>query len=289
MKIGCWSMLILAGILSTLVAGVPRPRADENAIRVYGATTFAELIQTLGKDFMNEHPDVRVKVLGKTSEFGFQALLNREADIVMAARKPNDVERRLAERKGVHWTGARVAWENVAVICHPGVPMRELTVDQLRKIYTGEYKNWRDLGEADLRILPHSMAYPQDDIAVWFADHVLRKAEFTSGEIWVKAPDFLVQHVSVHAGAVTYLGNLQLTEIRKRQPQFKVRILSIRANAESPAFSPSADISKKGDYPLIIPLFLFWNANDPNKQIEQFARFCTERLQEPSEGKGPNQ
>lgn len=282
MKTGCQCVMMLAGILLTFVSGLSGSRADEKAIRVYGSAELAQLVQGLGNAYMKEHPAVRVKVLGRTSEFGFQAFLNREGDLVMAARKPNAVERRLAEQKHVQWDGVRVAWENVAVISHPGVSVSELTVDQLRKIYTGEYKNWRDLGGADLPILPHSMAYPQDDTAVWFADNVLKKADFVSGMIWVKKPDFLVQHVSVHAGSVGYLGNLQLTDAVKRQPQLKVRVLGIRANDESPAFSPSAELSTKGDYPLTIPLFLFWNENDPNKRIEEFARFCKERLQEPA-------
>lgn len=280
MKTGCRSVLFVAGILLMLVSVTSQVGADENAVRVYGATTFAEPMKILGKLFMNEHPGVRVEVLGKTSEFGFLALLNKETDLVMAARKPTVVERRLADQKGVEWAGARVAWERVAVISHPGVGVTELTVDQLRKIYTGEYKNWRDLGVIDQPIMLHSPPYPQDDIAVWFAHNVLSKAEFTSGIIWVETPDFLVQHVSVHKGAIAYLGNLQLRGILKRHPQFKVNILRIRANRESPALSPSTEITKKEAYPLTIPLFLFWDRNNSNKWIEPFARFCKERFQE---------
>jgi phosphate transport system substrate-binding protein len=283
MKTSCESVLLVTGVLLTLLLGSLCAKADEKAIRVYGATTFSELIENSAKAFTKERPDIRVDVLGKSSEFGFLALMNREADLVMAARKPNAVERRLAEKKGVKWTGVRVAWENVAVICNPDVTLRELTVDQLRKIYTGDYKNWRDLGGPDLAILPHSLSYPQDDVALWFADKILSKAEFVSAMISVKAPDFLVEHVSVHAGSIAYLGNLQLTDILKRLPQLKVRILSIRENDHSPALSPSAEIWQKGDYPLVIPLFLFRNENNPDKRIEQFAKFCTERLQKPVE------
>jgi phosphate transport system substrate-binding protein len=280
MKIGYRSVPILAGILLTLVLSASLAAVEENAIRVYGATTFAELIQDLGKEFMKKNPDVQMKVVGKTSEFGFEALLNKQADFVMATRKPNIVEKRLAERKRVEWKGVRIGWENVAVICHPDVSMSELTVDQLRKIYTGEYKNWRDLRGADLPILPHSLPYPQDDVAVWFAENILSIAEFASGIIWVKTPDFLVQHISVHPGAVAYLGNIQFASVMKRQTQSKVKVLSVRAVPESQAFSPSIDISKKKDYPLVIPLFLFWNANETNDRIEQFAQFCKESIGE---------
>jgi len=281
MKMRYWSVLILAGILLTVLSGVSKVVAEESAIRVCTATTFDELIQGLGQKFTKEHPDVPVKILCKTSEFGFERLINKETDLVLAARKPNAVERRLAERKRVEWKGVRIAWENVAVISHPDVSINELTLDQLRKIYTGEYKNWRDLGGPDLPIVPHSLPYPKDDITVWFSDNVLSAAEFAPGIIRVRTPDFLVQHVSVHAGAVAYLGNIQLTEVLKRKPQWKIKILSIRATVGSPALSPSSEISKKGDYPLVVPVFLFWDANNPNKWIAQFAQFCLERLREP--------
>lgn len=285
MKMRFRSAPILAGIALTLLAGVLRARADERPIRAYGASTLAELIQGVGTEFMKEHPDVRVKVLARTSEFGIRALLNGEADLVMASRKPNVVERRLAERKGIKWAGVRVAWENIAVISHPGISVRELTVDRLRKIYAGDYKNWRDVGGPDLPILPHSLAYPQDDIALWFADHVLSRADFAWSTIWVGTPDFLVQHVSVHPGAVAYLGYRQLSGALERRPQAKVRVVGVRENAKSPAFAPSSEISKKGPYPLTIPLFLFWNENDPDSRIGQFARFCQAKLQEPAKTK----
>jgi phosphate transport system substrate-binding protein len=281
MRMRCRCELILAGILLATVAGVSQPEAKENAIRVCAATTFAELVQGLGQKFMKEHPDVPVKVLCKTSEFAFEALMNKQTDLVIAARKPNAVERRLAGRKHVEWKGVRIAWENVAVIAHTDVSLSELTLDQLRKIYTGEYKNWRDLGGPDLPIMPHSLPYPKDDIAVWFDDNVLSAAEFAPGIIRVTTPGFLVEHVSVHPGAVAYLGDIQLAEALKRRPKSKIKVLKIRATEGSPAHSPSADISKKGDYPLTVPVFLFWNANNPNKWIGEFAQFCQKRLGEP--------
>jgi len=280
MKTWCSRTVILVGIILTLVSGLSNAGAEESIISVCASTTFSDLIQVLGQEFMKEHPDMRVKVLARSSEFGFQALLNKEGDLVMAARKPTVVERRLAERQRVQWKGVRVAWEKVAVIAHPGVSVHELTVDQLRKIYTGEYTNWRDLGGAELPILLHSMSYPQDDIALWFADNVLSKADLPSGMIWVNAPDFLVQHVTVHAGSIAYLGNFQLASVFRRQSRSKVQVLRIRAKADSPAFSPSVEISQKGDYPISLPLFLFWDENNPDKRIEQFARFCTDRIGE---------
>ena len=278
MKTGYRCVPVLAAIILTLVLSGSLAAVEEKAIRVYGTTAFVELIQGLGKEFMKKNPDVLIKFLGRTTEFGFESLLNKQTDLVMTVRQPNAVERRLAEGKRVEWKGVRIGWENVAVVSHSDTPMSEITVDQLRKIYTGEYKNWRDLGGADLAIMPHSLLYPQDDVAVWFADNILSIAEFTPGIVWVKTPDFLLQHVSVRPGAVAYLGNMQLAAFVKGKTEPKLKVLKVRVIPDSPAFSPSEDISKKGDYPLIIPLFLFWNGNETNDRIEQFARFCIESV-----------
>jgi len=278
MKKGSRSVLILTAIWLTLVSAVPCAEADDTAITIYGAPEFVEMIQTVADVYMKEHPDVRVKLLGKTSDLGFQALLNKQADLVVAARKPTVVERSQAERKHVKWQGVRVAWLDVAVIIHPDILVGELTVDQLRKIYTGEFANWKDVGGPDLPINPHSMACPQNDVAVWFADTILSKAEFRSGIIWVNKPDFLVRHVSLHTGSIAYLGYLQLARVLKQQPRFKVRVLSMSKKTGEQAISPSAEISQKGDYPVTVPIFLFWDENNPDKRIEQFALFCQNRL-----------
>jgi phosphate transport system substrate-binding protein len=281
MKTGCRSITAMWVILLVLVSGLLCAGGEREAIKVYGASIFTELVQGLGKAFMKEHPNVRVQVLGRSSEFGFLALLDKEANLAMLAREATVVEKALAKRKGIQLKGELVAWESVAVICHPGVGVTELTVGQLRKIYDGDYKNWRDLGGADQPIMLHGLAYPQGDLTVWFLHNVLSKADFTSGIIWVDTAHFLVQHVNVHRGSVAYLGNLQLTSVLKRQPQLKVQILRIRANSGSPAFDPSPEVSKKGGYPLNIPLFFFWNENNPDKRAEEFSQFCRDRLQRP--------
>jgi ABC-type phosphate transport system substrate-binding protein len=46
------------------------------------------------------------------------------------------------------------------------------------------------------------------------------------------------------------------------------------------AISPSAEMSQKGDYPVTVPIFLFWDETNPDKRIEQFALFCKNRLQD---------
>jgi ABC-type phosphate transport system substrate-binding protein len=79
------------------------------------------------------------------------------------------------------------------------------------------------------------------------------------------------------------LGNLQLTSVLRRDPQFRVQVLRIRANSESPALGPSPEVSRKGDYPLTIPHFLYWNKNNPDRRVEEFSQFCAEKLQEPAE------
>ncbi len=271
-------ILVSTVLLVTFVSGLSPSGAAGDVLTIYASTAFTDLISDRAKAFMELNPEIHVKVVEAPAESGFQALLKKEADIDASSRKPNAVEISLAQKMRIKLVGEHVAWENVAVIANPDVTPKELTVDQIREIYTGVYTNWKDVGGADLSIKLHSMAYPQDDVSVWFASTILKKAYFAPSIIWVNAPEFLVEHVGVHKGAIGYLGNIQLQGILKRRPQIKVQLLAIRKDSNSKPFSPSAEISEKSKYPLNIPLYFYWNGNTSDKRIESFTQFCTEQL-----------
>jgi len=48
----------------------------------------------------------------------------------------------------------------LAVIVHPSNPVNELTPDQIRKIYTGEYTNWNQVGGPDLEVKVMTVGEP---------------------------------------------------------------------------------------------------------------------------------
>jgi len=55
-----------------------------------------------------------------------------------------------------------VAVECLAVYVHPDNPVGQLTVDQLRSIYMGKARNWKDFGGADVPIVAYGL--PDDSM-----------------------------------------------------------------------------------------------------------------------------
>jgi len=88
----------------------------------------------------------------------FEALLDGSIDIGMAARRITPQEARALRDSGagsmIDPNQERIlAVDSLAVITHPDNPVNTLTVDQLAAIYTGEIRNWAEVGGDDLPIV----------------------------------------------------------------------------------------------------------------------------------------
>lgn len=46
-----------------------------------------------------------------------------------------------------------LAYDGIAMIVNPANPVKELDVDTIAKIYTGEITNWKDVGGNDAEIV----------------------------------------------------------------------------------------------------------------------------------------
>ncbi len=93
-------------------------------------------------------------VTSTTSEDAFRSLMNNETQIAMSARRILP-----AEAKELRASGAGnmvdpnqeriVAVDSVVVITHPTNDVGELTMEQLRGIFSGKFRNWKDVGGSD--------------------------------------------------------------------------------------------------------------------------------------------
>ena len=75
----------------------------------------------------------------------------RGVDLVIAT-EPSDEEIAQAEALGVTLKKTPVCYDAFVFITHKDNPVESLTVDQIKKIYTGEIKNWKEVGGKDEKI-----------------------------------------------------------------------------------------------------------------------------------------
>lgn len=113
---------------------------------IAGSTSVQPFIEKVAEHFMEENPGITVNVQGGGSTAGVQATMNRTCDIGASSRNLRPSEEGLKT--------ILIALDGIAVILHKDNPIEDLTVEQVRGIFTGKISNWRELGGMDKKIIP---------------------------------------------------------------------------------------------------------------------------------------
>ncbi len=89
----------------------------------------------------------------KNTVRGYKAIVDGETDILFCA-SPSAEQKAYAEEKGVELVYVPVGLEAFVFFVNKDNPVDGLTIEQIRKIYSGEYKNWKEVGGANRVINP---------------------------------------------------------------------------------------------------------------------------------------
>ncbi len=114
-------------------------------ISMSGSTSMEELVKAMAEDFMAKNPGVTIDPQFNGSGQGIKDAQEGKADIGNSSRELKDEETGLVP--------TTVAIDGIAVIINTANTAADLTMEQLAKIYTGEIKNWSEVGGADAPIV----------------------------------------------------------------------------------------------------------------------------------------
>lgn len=134
---------------STPSAPVSEPTAENATVSVSGSTTVQPLAEKLAEAYMAENNSVRIDVQGGGSSVGVKAAGEGTSNIGMASREIKESE--LTEFPNLEIFV--IARDGIAIVAHPDVNVSDLTVEQVRDIFSGKVTNWKDLGGDDQNII----------------------------------------------------------------------------------------------------------------------------------------
>ena len=117
------------------------------SISMSGSTSMEKFGNALAESFMEKYPNVTVTVEFTGSSAGVEAALSGASDIGNSSRNLKDEEKSAGAVENI------VAIDGIAVAVDPKNTVTDLTKDQLIAIYTGEIKNWSDLGGENMPIV----------------------------------------------------------------------------------------------------------------------------------------
>jgi len=243
-------------------------RAAENKmIMIKGSDTMVHLVSSWAEAFMKQKPDAEVAVTGGGSGTGIAALINGTTEICASSRDMKEKEKQQAREKGVEVKEVVVARDGIAVVVNPQNPIKEIDMQKLAQIFTGVTTRWNQIGDGDEEILVFSRE-SSSGTYVFFQEHVLKNKDYTPKARLMPATSAIIEAVSSDKGAIGYVGLGYALAARE-----KVKIVAVKADANSPAVMPSDGTVTSGQYPIARPLYLYVSAK-ATENVSAFVDFC---------------
>jgi phosphate transport system substrate-binding protein len=249
-------------------------KAEETyAARFIGSRYVYFTITDLAKVYMDRHP--AASVLAGYSDYHamVDAIVDKTRDAIMVLGKLEDDMKEEALERGILLQEHAVGWGGVALVTDPGNPVEELTLDQIRKIFLGEYVNWREVGGLDEPIVPMSRDEQVSGTERFFRESVLDGRPFTQMTVRLFDPD-IVRAVWKRKGAIA---DARYTEAVRGRIRGMVKIIAIKEDENSPAVMPSVDNLRNEVYPLTAPMFVYYDSTSFGNVLRDFANFCSRR------------
>lgn len=143
------NLKIAASILCLTLAGsvLVGCGKEEKTVSTDGSTSMEKVIGALGEQFEADNEGVKFTYNPTGSGTGITAVSDGICDIGLSSRALKDEEK----SKGLKET--ILAYDGIAVIINNENTIDDLSLDDIAKIYTGEIKNWSELGGADADIV----------------------------------------------------------------------------------------------------------------------------------------
>ncbi len=134
-------------ILATLALAFAAQAEDKIVIK--GSDTLgAKMVPQQAEAYKSAGNEVSFEIAAEGSSTAFTSLLSGTADIGMSSRNIKDSEKDEFTAKGmeiVEWTAG---FDMIAVIVNENSSIKELTTEQVEKIFTGDITDWSEVGGA---------------------------------------------------------------------------------------------------------------------------------------------
>ena len=163
------------------------------------------IAQKVAEAYMKEHPDTTISISGGGSGNGIKALIDKTTDIANSSRAIKKEEIEQAKAKGSDPVEFIVAYDCIVPVVHPSNPLKNITVDQLKALYKGEIRNWKEIGGPDKPVVIISRDTSSGTYEVW-EEKVMKKERVFPGALLQASNGAIVQAVSKNPNAIGYIG-----------------------------------------------------------------------------------
>lgn len=245
---------IITVLLSALLASAA---AAGSKIVLEGSTTVLPIAQKTAEVYMQKNPEVNVIVRAGGSGVGITSLIDGTCDVADSSRAIKQKELDNAFKKGRQIKAHTIAMDAIVLIVNPANGLEDLSKQQVKDIFTGKIKNWKELGGSDLKIVTVSRDSASGTFEA-FMEYGLDKKRVRPDALTQSSNQGVANIVAQTPGAIGYIGIGYISP--------KVKALKYNGVAAS------RETVLKNKYSLSRPLFMY-TASDMKPEVKKFMDF----------------
>lgn len=259
MPLACAKKMAL--LLCLLLSGL---NAQASAVHLRGSTTLLPIAQLVAETYMREHPDTRIVITAGGTERGYKAILDGTADIAMASSEPREDIVSECTLKNIQLQTHLLGYTSILTAVNAANPVNNLSLKQLKDIFTGRIANWKEVGGADMPIQVY-VGPPNGGINDTWKKLILGENDTYTPKGIVKDNSERIHLSASAANAITFL--------TPDTGDTALKILSINQVA------PKPQQVGDGSYPLRAPLMLV-TTHHPSAAASAFIAFFSAQIKQ---------
>ncbi|MBK8395109.1 MAG: PstS family phosphate ABC transporter substrate-binding protein [Leptospiraceae bacterium] len=263
-------------ILAATALTVSNCGKKTNRVQADGSSTVYPITSAAAEEFGSQGGGVQVTVGISGTGGGFKKFCNNETDISDASRYIKEEEIKACASKNIEFIELPIGYDGISIVLNKENNWaKEITVDQLKKIYQkeGYAKTWKDLDSSWPEIEIKAFAPGQDSGTFdYFAEEIVKKKDDfrQQGVSFSEDDNTIVTGVAGTKGAIGFFG-VAYYENNKD----KLAVAKIVNPTTKEAVEPTFENIKTNKYsPLSRPIFIYTKiGTTQNESADKFIKY----------------
>ncbi len=244
------------GVLLVACGGTPTPTptpAPTVRFRIVADGTTMPLLRSLADAYSANRPNVIIMLESGNPAFVADQVLSGQAQLGATSLLPSGP----ADAKTKPWL-ADLAYDGIAVIVQAQNPISDLSLPDVRAIFSGERNHWRDYGAEDIGPIDVAVREGGDGTRVLFDQTVMGAQKLTLDALVMPSIETMINFVAIKPGGIGYAPTASVS----RQNNI---VKTVMISGKAP--TPEAILS--GEYPLVRTLNLI-APREPQGPLREF-------------------
>jgi len=234
-------------------------------------TLGAKLVPQLAETYRAKNPDVKFEIAAEGSAVAFTALANGTAQIGMSSRKATAQELTDAEAKGVKLEEIIACHDMIVVVVNSSNPLKSLTKKQVGKIFTGQVKDWSEIGGTPGPITVYTRNTSSGTYKDW-QKMAMNDREYVKGSLKLGGGELATVEVAKNKNGIGYIGLAYAKKSGVRAVNID-GIEPVAANAKRYAYSRECYYYVPANASPEVKAFLEFASGDEGKRITRAIGF----------------